>query len=432
MFGFRWLSRIRPNEKGNVLFIGAACMPLIVGSAGLAVDTVQLALWKRQIQRAADSAAVAGAYTITQEAALEAGVFNDLDEHINSDIAENETPVLKATTILTGSFAQGSVSNATCATRAVLPCFERSVQVELTAEKRMPFISLFTKAANIVKARATAAIVTDGEFCLISLHKENTPGIIAGGNSNLELGCGLTTNARGNSAIHAYGSATIEGSPASSVGGITGTDKFAAGTEFMPYTAPVGDPFQHVADPVLPTGCNTALPDNKDYTAAAPLVITQTKNCFTSWDIQGAVHLEPGVYYVNNGLLDLKGTLTGENVTIVFMGDDSDMTQNGGGQGSTLDISAPESGPYQGIAIFRDRNAKTVQFKINGGAGLKISGAIYGKTTDMWVGGNAEFDTDCLQIVGRVIEFKGGGTIKNECSGKDYGAFKKELVRLVA
>src|SRR3954465_3143007 len=50
------------NKRGNTLAIAAACFPLFIGAAGLASDTIQWTLWKRQLQRAADSAAIAGVY----------------------------------------------------------------------------------------------------------------------------------------------------------------------------------------------------------------------------------------------------------------------------------------------------------------------------------------------------------------------------------
>ena len=50
------------DKRGNALVIAAAALPLVLGSAGLASDTIEWALWKRQLQRAADSAAMAGVY----------------------------------------------------------------------------------------------------------------------------------------------------------------------------------------------------------------------------------------------------------------------------------------------------------------------------------------------------------------------------------
>ncbi|HEX3677283.1 MAG TPA: pilus assembly protein TadG-related protein, partial [Sphingomicrobium sp.] len=59
---FSFLKKLWRDRRGNALIIAGAALPLIVGSAGLASDTIQWALWKRQLQRVADSAAEAGAY----------------------------------------------------------------------------------------------------------------------------------------------------------------------------------------------------------------------------------------------------------------------------------------------------------------------------------------------------------------------------------
>src|SRR3546814_14759508 len=82
-----WLNRLHRSERGNVLIVGAASMPLLIGSAALAVDTIQLSLWKRQLQRAADSGAIAGAYAVGQ------GV-DDLDAHVDHDLEKNDRPGL--------------------------------------------------------------------------------------------------------------------------------------------------------------------------------------------------------------------------------------------------------------------------------------------------------------------------------------------------
>lgn len=61
--------------------IAAATLPLVVGCAGLATDTIQWTLWKRQLQRAADSAAISGVYTRSasdSQTGVESSVCNDL------------------------------------------------------------------------------------------------------------------------------------------------------------------------------------------------------------------------------------------------------------------------------------------------------------------------------------------------------------------
>lgn len=60
------IKRLLKDKRGNSLVIAAAFLPVLMGSAGLATDTIQWALWKRELQRAADSAAIAGVYDRVQ------------------------------------------------------------------------------------------------------------------------------------------------------------------------------------------------------------------------------------------------------------------------------------------------------------------------------------------------------------------------------
>ena len=68
MIGF--FRKLLKDRRGNALVIAGAALPLIVGAAGLANDTIQWTLWKRQLQRAADSAALAGVYGEAQGNAI--------------------------------------------------------------------------------------------------------------------------------------------------------------------------------------------------------------------------------------------------------------------------------------------------------------------------------------------------------------------------
>ena len=70
--------RLWNDKRGNALIIAGAAMPLVVGSAGLASDTIQWTMMKRQLQRAADSAAIAGVYARLQNQTVLAAVTRDL------------------------------------------------------------------------------------------------------------------------------------------------------------------------------------------------------------------------------------------------------------------------------------------------------------------------------------------------------------------
>ena len=81
-----FIRKILKDRRGNALAIACAAMPLIVGASGLAVDTIQWTLWKRQLQRAADSAAIAGVYD--REAA--SGSTSTIMTTVNHDLTLNK------------------------------------------------------------------------------------------------------------------------------------------------------------------------------------------------------------------------------------------------------------------------------------------------------------------------------------------------------
>ena len=60
------MCKVRIDERGNVALIVAAVFPLLIGAAGLAVDGTQWMMQKREIQAAADKAAIAGVYGLIQ------------------------------------------------------------------------------------------------------------------------------------------------------------------------------------------------------------------------------------------------------------------------------------------------------------------------------------------------------------------------------
>ena len=430
MQAFNWLKRLRRSERGNIMVVGAASMPLLIGSAALAVDTIQLSLWKRQLQRAADSGAVAGAHAFGQGAAQGSAVENDLDEHIDSDLAENETPTLTNILVQTGSFGEQALSSAPCADRGVDPCFGRAVQVSLTAQRSLPFLGIFSSTPTIFTAQATAALVDEGQYCLISLYAGDDPGITAGGNANVTLGCGMATNSRADSAVTAGGSSQITATPIAAVGGLDGSGQnFVGNTTLQPYSAPQEDPLAWVPDPTPLdiSDCGEAMDIGPQFSGS------KSPKCYSSMDIKGTVTLNPGTYFVTGDVtFNSQAVVNGTGVTIVLTGLNGaagNMHINGGAQ---LNLSAPSSGAYKGVVLYRDRRASEQTVKFNGGAGLNLTGALYFPTTNIETMGNFDLTSQCLQLVAYKVDFKGSASITNNCpSNSGSGPFARPVVRLV-
>src|SRR5688572_19309437 len=144
MRALSWLRDLISSERGNVFVVGAAVMPLLLGSAAFAIDTIQLSVWKRQLQRAADSSAIAGAYALS--------LGDDEHDAIHRDLDKNKFPLLTREEDIVVGPKLG---------------FDRTVDVTLNASRTLHFMSIFTQRPTPIVANATAALVGQGTFCMI-------------------------------------------------------------------------------------------------------------------------------------------------------------------------------------------------------------------------------------------------------------------------
>ena len=80
------------DNRGGALILAAVALPMLIGGAGLAVDTVSWALAKRHLQRSADTAAMAGAMARVQDADVEQAVLAALE--LNFDVQLSAPPLL--------------------------------------------------------------------------------------------------------------------------------------------------------------------------------------------------------------------------------------------------------------------------------------------------------------------------------------------------
>jgi Flp pilus assembly protein TadG len=403
------LRRLLRNERGNVLLIGAATMPLIIGAAAFAIDTTQIAVWKRQLQRAADSAAIAGAYAVA------AGT--DTHDSVHHDLDNNRFPMMSQAEVITEGPAYG---------------YQKTVRVQITASPNLPFMKVFGVPSATLRGDATAALVNDGTYCMVSLYDGNNAGIDIGGNADVVLGCGMKTNSKSSSAVTITGSANLKATPIAAVGGIPSSSKYLAGTTLQPFAAPQVDPLGWVPNPDT-TSCSTATLDASNYSTLIPSGGGTV--CVAAVNIQPSDHITlPNnvTLVVNGGDVNLQGDLTASSFTLVMTGPNGAAGDLKINAQANLVLSAPNSGPYTGVVMYRDRRAANINIKMNGGASSVINGALYFPSSDLEFNGNSSMNTQCLQMVGRILTFKGGINIQNHCdpAGGPH-AFRQTVVRLV-
>jgi hypothetical protein len=424
-----FVKKLWSDRRGNALVIAAAALPLVLGSAGLASDTIEWALWKRQLQRAADSGAMAGVYSIV---ALE-GANTGVQDAVTRDLAVNSHVGITTTKNVTSSPSSGAFTADPYAVRVVL-----------SVQKALSFSSLFLPTAPTITASATATVVPSGKYCVISLEETAVTGINATGSTNLNLGCGMITNSTSMSAAVATGSSTVIASPVAAVGGIPASTHWGTGTTLQPFTVAQEDPFNNPARTVNPpTGqsCNGNhnIPNNSTGTLGTDV---NSVTCVGSLNIAGTATLR-GTIYVDGGSVSIgtQANVTCDECTIVLSNSDPSPTAAIGNFRVTgspqMHWTAPRTGPYKGILVYQDRRAidgtgQNYDNVMTGSSTSYFEGAFYFPQQDLEFSGNTGMDTNCLQLVSRRVTFTGNSAITNTCpSNSGAMSFDGKRVRLV-
>ena len=413
------LRRLIANRSGNVMMLAALSMPLMVGAAGLASDTVSWALIKRQLQREADSAALAGAYALSQGKNASDAALHDIT--IASDVTLSSSPVI-ANAPTSGTYA-GNVN---------------AVQVTLASTPVLPFSSMFMAAAPTLRATATAAALTNGQYCVTALNAGTNWGINLQGNSQVSLSCGMATNSTSpTGAISAGGSSSITASPVAAVGYIPASNNFSSGTVINNYAVPQRDPYSSLPVPSVPSGCSPMLNSspNSTMTVSNPTGVA----CYQGMNLKGTVSFDPGIYYIDGSSLSTgsQAVVTGYGVTFILT---SSTASSSGtsvatlnlGAGSTMNLTATTSGTYGGILFYQDRRASGYVNGAGGNASSTFQGAFYFPSEELDFNGTAGMNTNCVQMVASTIQFIGNASINNVCpAGSGSAAFTGTVIRLV-
>ena len=413
----RAINRIRDNDRGSALLLLGAALPLLVGAAGIATDTIQWTLWKRQLQRAADSASLAGVYTrirVNNQTDVASAVATDLamNNHVGINLATNY-PLVE------------------------LPADDgdkrKQVKVTLQISKALPFTSLFMSSPPTIRAMSTAASVPGAdEYCVIALDPSvSAVGIEITGSTYLDLGeCSLIANSTNPTQAASNGNAGTSGGGTNSQvyakslaagGGVKYSTNWGV-KDYDPNSPPVSDPFSSLTIPAK-TACSKTISGfdkNQDYPQDRRTLDTAGEVvCITGpVKIQGQLDLASDVTYVLDGgdlVMDSTGSSLNCTHCTIALTNYADPTKTGSVNlnGGTVSMTAPVEGPYKGIAIFQDRlAAKTGLNHINGNSGAAVTGVMYFPNTLLTYNGGGNLTAVCMQIVAARVKFSGSSKIK--------------------
>jgi Flp pilus assembly protein TadG len=385
--------KILHDESGQTLIFVALSMTFILGVVGMATDVGTLLHDRRNLQIAADSAAIAGA----------------VEENINPAAANVQAAGQRAATqngITNGSNGAVVTINTPPASG---PHAGAAGYVEAIVTQTEPvfFMKLFSFTSMNVGARAVAFNGAKNQGCMLALNPTASDTIHLQGSFDVSApGCAVIDDSNASDAlVFTGGGGTLTAGSVGVVGGATGA---TGDSTPAPVTgiAPESDPLANLPAPTYNAASCTAPPTG---TTWGPATAGGTVCYSGDISVKNAVTMSAGTY-VFPGTLDFSGngSLTGTGVTLYFPGPNG--TLGGPGNGNTTrNLTAPTSGTYNGILIYQDpSDTNTGEF--NGTPITNLTGIIYMPNAELEISGNTTVNLDTDLIIGSLYD-KGNATI---------------------
>ena len=404
-------ARFAHDRRGNIAMIFGFLAPVLIGGIGLGVESSNWYVDKRAIQNASDAASLAAA----------------------GDATSNYAAVARAVARQYGY--QDGVSGTTVAVTNTAPCpagGNTCYKVDITFKQQLYFTPVIGfrgdttvngQPAQTMRATATAVqSSTPRQYCLLAL---NTIGTAITGNgvpSTNFSGCNTMSNAsavcHGHNLGADYGDAHL-------------TDN-GCGVIQESNIPVVPDPYAALASNIPSNPCSSypvepshhgdpALPASNQWTGSKSL----SGNVFICGDLQltgnTTINAPAGaVIVIENGQLDTNGytlqTASGSNATILYSGTNTSGYQHVPSGGGTLDIQAPTSGSWSGVAMYQDPSITTgVDMSAAGNSPTwDITGLVYMPHANVTFSGavnKSSNGSSCFALVVADITINGTGAI---------------------
>ncbi|BCM21821.1 pilus assembly protein TadG-related protein [Mesorhizobium sp. J8] len=383
------IREIRQGAGGNVATIFALTLPVVVGGAGLGVETSYWYYSSLKLQAIADAAAYAGALERVQ--------------------GSDTTTITAAATSSAASNGLGSGTIVVNTPPTSGPnTGKKAVEVILNQNLDRIFTSIFTQTKVPEQARSVALITDASKACVLALNPSASKAALFSGNTSVKLtGCSVMADSIASDAIKVQGSAGLQADCLISAGGISLNNPVTTVCK-SPITdaLPVSDPFASLPAPAATNPCQTINNGKQAQTL-------QPGTYCSGMSLSGTVTLSPGVYVVQGNMkINANAVVLGSGVTI-FMAGSNTVSINGN---ATVTLSAPTSGTYSGVLFYGDRAGSSASSTFNGTATSLLTGAIYFPKQQVSYLGNFSGVNGCTQVVADTIQWSGNSTINQDCS----------------
>ena len=424
------LTCLRRDERGAVAVIMGVLMVPLVGALAIGFEVSNWFLVTRAMQNAADTAAIAAATNAGSnydvEAKAVAAQYGFVDGSNNVSIAVSNTAACPGGTNTCYSV---TISGFVPLLLSQVVGYQGNTRLNGTYEKSLSSVAVAkpgTQPQNLCMLalagsgaaqgiRTNGAPVANMNGCNVM---SNTAAQCNG--SNLGAGFGFAHGTSGNCGVTPVSNVPVVTDPyaylASNIPPLDPT-KCPAGTSSYPQESKHGNSYSVAATNQLSTvlnlvGSTTSISNNilcGDQMLTADTVINTNGG--------------PAVLVIQNGQLDLNGhtlrTSTGSEVTVVFSGTNAYShapADNTNGSGGVLDIAAPKSGQWSGVAIYQHPSLTSgVDVSAAGNSPTwKISGLVYMPHASVTLKGAIDKATagkSCLVMVADNFQISGTGGI---------------------
>ena len=437
----RFSAPVLRNRKGSISILAAFSITAVVGFAGLGGEVSYWYVKERNLQSAADSAAIAAATAM-----------------MDGDTSRN------ATTAANTMAAQYGFSGGDCGdSNATIICVNNPPKSgshtadnkawEVIVNQTQPrlFTGLFMSSDPQLGARAVATQVgVSAPSCVVTLDKTTLfPDLTDNGTANANM---ANCNVFIDSCDTSTGALQVSGN-----GTYIANQTYMCGTAVQSGHSTLTDnngTFQRTGTTYADPYANTSMPpfSGCDHTNMAPVSTSQTLQpgvyCGGLAINGGNINLAPGTYIINgtssnapaglqingNAVVDCSACDVGgstDGVTFVLTGSGSSSTSwasvqiNGTAQ---VNLTAPRPGATSGMnpfLFYQDRNipadgATTAQF--NGNAVDAMTGAMYFPNQKVIWNGNSNDTGKCTQLIVYQLQFNGTNNFQSDAFNcKDLG-----------
>jgi hypothetical protein len=355
------LRRLRADERGTVAVIMGVLIIPLVGALGIGFEVSNWYMTTRGMQNAADAAALAAATNAGSnydvEARAVAAQYGFVDGTKNISIAVSNTAACPAGGNTCYSV---TISGFTPLLLSQVVGFKGDTNLNGTPEKKL---------SSAAVAKPT---IQPQDVCMLALASSGAAqGIRTNGSPTANMnGCNVMSNT----------AAQCNGSNLGAGFGLAHGTSNGCGVTPVSNVKAVTDPYASFASNIPPlssSGCGGTYPQEShqgnSYSVAASNQLSGTLSLTAGNNFKCGDQMltadtvintagGPAVLVIENGQLDLNGhsltTSDGSAVTLVFSGGSGSYTHapsdNTNGSGGRLDLTAPTSGPWSGVAIYQD------------------------------------------------------------------------------